>query len=129
LDTLFHDAPGLKGLNAPLILTSENIPMDEFGKSDAFVGFVKYKKLGLRMDAILKGKSSDRLTATELNFYLHSNPNYFNTYKLLGDYYDKILSDKAAAKSYYTLALSKEISSVPERVSIENRLKELYEKK
>ena len=128
LDTLFKNAPGLKGLNAPLVLTREDVAADEFGKSEAFVGFVKHKKLGLEMDAILKGKSKDRLTATELNFFLKSNPDYFYTYKLLGDYFDKILIDKAAAKSYYTLALTKEISSQPERLSIEKRLKELYDK-
>ena len=116
-------------MNARLSLTTEDVAADEFASSEAFQFFVKHKKLGLRMDAILRGKSDERLTATELNFYLKSNPDYFYTYKLLGDYYDKILIDKAAAKSYYTLALTKEISSEPERLSIEKRLKELYDKK
>jgi len=129
LDTLFAHAAGLPGLNAPLSLTTEDVAADEFGSSETFQSFVKHKKLGLRMDAILRGKSDDRLTATELNFYLHANPDYFYTYKVLGDYFDRILTDKAAAKSYYTLALTKEISSEPERLSIEKRLLELYNKK
>ncbi|MDF2457067.1 MAG: putative choloylglycine hydrolase [Cytophagaceae bacterium] len=129
LDTLFAHAAGMPGLNASLSLTTEDVPADEFGSSETFQSFVKHKKLGLRMDAILRGKSDDRLTATELNFYLHANPDYFYTYKVLGDYFDRILTDKAAAKSYYTLALTKEISSEPERLSIEKRLKELYDKK
>lgn len=129
LDSLFEHAPGVRGLRSSLYSNENSIAADPFSEGEAFGAFMKHKQLGLRMNAVLSGKTDERLTATELNFYLRANPNYFYTYKLLGDYNDRILNDKAAAKSYYTLALTKEISSEAERLSIENRLKELYEKK
>jgi isopenicillin-N N-acyltransferase like protein len=56
--------------------------------------------------------------------FISCNPEYFETYMILGNYY-KDQSDKERALKYYNLALTKEITTVQDREAIEKGISEV----
>jgi Tfp pilus assembly protein PilF len=52
---------------------------------------------------------------------IQSNPSYYDTFRLVGDYY-YLQGDDAKAKSYYEKALQLEIATEEERASIKKKL-------
>jgi len=124
LDSLFKKAPHAKDFNT--LLDTASIAEDPFMRTDSFKNFRKQKQLSLKIDELIKGKRTDLLSAEELAFFIQSNPNYFYTYKQAGDYQYKVLGNKKRAEAYYNKALGKEISSLAEQKSIEERLQKLH---
>lgn len=55
--------------------------------------------------------------------FLKINPEYYETYNITGDYMHMI-GDKESAKRYWSLSLEKEISTLPEKNNIEEKIKE-----
>ena len=124
LDSLFKKAPNNKNYKQ-LFDESSSIAQDEFTTTLAFQNFRKQKALSFRIDELLKGKRRDLLSSEEFKFFIEANPNYFYTYKQAGDYQLKMMGNKELAKKYYTIALTKEVSSLAEQKSIEERLLKL----
>ncbi|MCD4746646.1 MAG: tetratricopeptide repeat protein, partial [Bacteroidales bacterium] len=64
---------------------------------------------------------NEKIVFTDKN-YISTNPEFFMTYSLLGDYYKKSKQyDKAI--EYYNIALEKEINSFRELKNIKERIK------
>ncbi|MNW69781.1 hypothetical protein D3C74_488690 [compost metagenome] len=55
---------------------------------------------------------------------MFANPSYYDTYRILGDYYMHY-RNKAKAEEMYAMALKKEIATEGERKAIQKKLKQL----
>ena len=58
------------------------------------------------------------------NEFISSNPEYYQTYLLTGNYYFTF-GQMEKARDYYQLSLSREFENMPSRNIVEERLKEL----
>jgi len=110
---------GLHGLqhNVELYDSSRTVPADTFLYTQQFHEFEKYRQL---KQQVADGGSvnTDSLVA--------SNPNFYHTYVLAGDYSFKRKDYKKAA-SYYETALTKVIATKPEENHIRRQLKKCKE--
>ncbi len=91
--------------------------------SSEYVDFMKYRELLIVFqDAIKEEKKipSEEIGVEEL---IRSNPEFFQVYVTLGQYYQMLDSDTEAIK-YYNLALEKEVSSADERKKIKNSIRD-----
>lgn len=96
------------------------IKKDSFLTTQAYKNYEKYRVL---RGAILKSISEDKkIEAASIVAFKNSNPNYWETYFLIGKYYYK--------KGYYTAALqefetslTKEITTVPDQKTVEKYIK------
>ena len=75
---------------------------------------MKFKALSQRLE---EGDTVNNAADSLIKY----NPNYFMTYKILGDYYGKMDPAEKAA-DYYRMALTKEPPSEAERKYIEKQL-------
>jgi isopenicillin-N N-acyltransferase-like protein len=102
--------------------TALNIPADSFLFSSSYKDFLFYKKTSDEITAYLNKEKKD-LTLSDLQIkkYITSNLDFFNVYLLLGDYLQKKENYNEAIK-YYRKALSKELPSVSQRKSIQNKI-------
>ncbi len=124
LDSVFSVFPKLNEIKE-LTVDSLLIWEDDFVDSKSFEDFLFFKDIknqmqeGLRMDEFTM--NYDATYAFE-----KSNPEYYLTYWLLGDYYSKN-KQPHEAEICYEIALTKEIATEPEKAIIENSLKEIRE--
>lgn len=104
--------------NAELYDSSRNVPADSFLFTPSFHEFEKYRQM--KQD-IADGKpvNTDSLVA--------SNPHFYHTYVLAGDYLFKQKKYKEAV-GYYETALTKVIATKPEENHISSQLKKCREK-
>jgi isopenicillin-N N-acyltransferase like protein len=91
------------------------IAADPFVQSIDYQNFVKFRKYKQQIAA---GQTVD------IDSLIESNPNYYDTYRLAGDYCAKN-GNKVAAQIYYKLALTKEIATKQEADEIQNKLNKL----
>ena len=99
--------------NQEISETSLNIPADSFITSDAFKHFVQFRSFKQR---ITDGQAIDA------DSLVASNPEYYHTYVLAGDYLFK-KGDRLKALNYYQLALTKEIATKKEEAHIKEQIK------
>jgi isopenicillin-N N-acyltransferase-like protein len=124
LDSVFSVFPKLHQI-VELTVDSLLIWEDDFVDSKEFEDFLFFKDVknqmqeGLRMDEFTM--NYDATYAFE-----KANPEYYLTYWLLGDYYSKN-KQPHEAEICYEIALSKEIATNPEKLKIEENLKQLQE--
>ena len=78
-----------------------------------------YRDLSAQIRDAIKNKSA--LEPQRVEDFVSSNPDYYQTYELLGDYY-KISGETLKAKEMFSLALEKEIPYTSDRISIEKKL-------
>ena len=98
------------------------IPADSFLYSKNYNKFLFYKD---NKKSIKKWTSKMKPLDTELlNTFESSNPDYYETYNILGDYFLK-LKENEKAKKLYKEALGKEIANQSERIKIQNKINEL----
>ena len=104
--------------NVELYDSSRTVPADTFLYTQQFREFEKYRHL---KQQIADGETinADSLVA--------SNPNFYHTYVLAGDYSFKRKEYKKAA-GYYQAALTKVIATKPEEKHIRSQLKKCEEK-
>ncbi len=124
LDSVFAVFPAMTE-NRELYIDSLTIPPDTFLYSEDYQMFIKFKKL---KDKIKSASKNEKETVSEkdIDEFLKTNPEYFYTYQVAGDYYfEKGKFDKA--EGFYKIALTKEVTTLPEKRNIENRLKEINE--
>jgi len=89
-----------------------DIAPDTFLQTKEFKDFLVYRQLKQRM---LDGKTID------VKLMVASNPNFYHSYVLAGDYEFKH-GDKAQAKAYYETALTKVIATKQEENKIRKRI-------
>lgn len=109
-----------------LATSSLNIAKDPFVDSEEFENYEQFKMMTLEMEKAVDGNDvmlSDDFTA----FYQSLNPDFWLGYYLAGKYYFK-LKDYSRAKSEFEKALTKEITTIPDRQNVEKYLKKILEK-
>jgi tetratricopeptide (TPR) repeat protein len=77
--------------------------------------FAKWKQFHHMKEALQQGESVD------IPAFINTNPEFYHTYWLAGDYYFK-RKDYAHAKQYYEQALTKVIATRPEEKKIREQL-------
>lgn len=126
LDSVFTGFPVLNE-KMELTIDSLEIAEDPFVKSTEYEEFIFFKDVKQQMQEGLKmDKFNMNYDATYA--FEKSNPEYYLTYQLLGDYYVKN-KQPHEAEICYEIALTKEIATEPEKREIEGSLKKLRQKK
>lgn len=95
-----------------IALNELNIPADSFIYTQTYTDFLKFRTNKM---AQLAGGAVDTATV------VHSNPKYYDAYRIAGDYCQKEGWHKAAI-AYYQKALTLEIATVEERQAIEQKI-------
>lgn len=98
--------------------TANTIAPDSFLYSSEYRDFLVFRKNKM---ALLAGKPVDTAAV------VHSNPNYYDAYRIAGDY-SKLKGWYKAAINYYKQALQYEVATVDEREKIEEKITECEEK-
>lgn len=101
---------------------SGNIPEDPFLYSSAFQDYEKYRILEREIERALNSKES--IAVDTLEQLQKLNPEYWKAYYLTGKYYYQ-KKYNAAAKNAFAKALTKEITTLPDRQKIEKYLQKL----
>lgn len=121
LDEIFKNRKG----NPSYISLSNpglNIAEDPFVHSKAYKDYENYRILEREVEAAIAKKED--IAPETLRELQNTNPEYWKAYYLTGKYYfDK--KYKAAAKKAFEKALTKEITTVPDKKRIEKYLKKL----
>lgn len=123
LDSVFKNMPGMVK-NVELYEKEYEIPADSFQFSMNFKQFIHFKELKQKIQTIIKNKGYLNKEEDEINQFIETNPEYFYVYQLAGDYFFQ-RKNYPKAKEQYLKALTKEISTVPEKNSIIEQLKEI----
>lgn len=97
---------------------SLNVSQDSLMNTKAFQGFITFRNLK---------KSIQNEENVDINKLIESNPNYYHTYVLAGDYVFKE-NKYEEAYSYYKMGLTKEIATVGEKNYILDQIEKCVEK-
>lgn len=122
LDTIFANPIAQPSID------SQNIAPDSFLYSSNYKKFQAFKIESKNIIAYIKGDSKYfQMDPAKVEAYKNLNPNYFYTYELLGDYFNKNKS-MDMAKSYYLQALQHDMPSETDRANLKNKLATLNQK-
>jgi len=118
LDEVFKSFPENTG-PAEIHIQAENIPADAFLNTSLYRGYENFRKL---KSYILWFTSHEKFTLPEnvLTAFEGSNPNFYHTHELLGDYHKAHKNIPQALKAYEK-ALSLEIATLGEKENIEKK--------
>ena len=106
-----------------LSIPREEIPADPFLYSVDYQNYEQFRILNREFDQALSDKNIT-LSSQQIEAYLSSNPDYWMVYYKLGEYYLQKGYDRAAAQAFQK-ALTKEITTLPNRQMIVNKLKKI----
>jgi hypothetical protein len=123
LKKIFSEAPGLE-VKKELYEKEQNIPVDPFLYSAEFKKFNVYKRFRDAFRLLHKEELNYEVDEKMIKGFISCNPEYFETYSILGQYY-KDRSNKERALKYYNLALTKEITTLQDREQIEKAINQL----
>ncbi|KJJ39761.1 acyl-CoA--6-aminopenicillanic acid acyl-transferase [Aequorivita vladivostokensis] len=121
LDEVFANRqgnPATKTISNP----KGNIAEDTFVHSKQYKDYEEYRILEREVEAAIENKET--ISAEKLAALQQKNPEYWKAYYLMGKYYFEKNYD-AAAKIAFEKALTKEITTVPDREKIEKFLQKL----
>ena len=111
------------GLNDVILNdTSLTIPADPFLYSERYKDFRHYKNLKKKIQKAIKQNNS--LSFDTLGLLVKLNPEYFESYEILGDYHQK-KSDHKKARIYYKKALKLAIDTCSTIPSIQEKIENL----
>lgn len=129
LNKIFAEAIGMK-TNREICEQALNIPADTFLLSDQYQDFLKFKTYKKELLALKQaGPVNTNMTMlADQTKIIATNPEFYYTYWLLGDYYRFYLSDFATALNYYKIALTKEVPRDNEIEYLENSIRICKEK-
>lgn len=98
--------------------TAMNIAADPFLKTEEYARFLDFRKAKMSwMDKV-------KISAGQ---FVANNPEYYDAYRLEGDYWSAQQNDTRALE-YYRWALTKEIATLGEREAIEEKIRKITEK-
>jgi len=126
LDKVFEQSKNPEALQS-ISDKGRELPADSFLYTPSFQEFMYYHQTALKLSDWLDGLSDAAVSEEEVKKLMASNPLYFNSYVLAGDYYVKSSNEKEALKCYKA-AMTKELSSVEDRKRIEERIAKLQKK-
>jgi len=123
LKTVFKERPD----NQPKSFETEqlNIAKDDFLNSKSFSDFQQFKIENHKIDLALEKR--EILSQDYLHYYESLNPNYWVVYYKTGLYFYQ-QKEYASAKANFEKALTKEITTAPEKAAIEKYLKKVKRK-
>ncbi len=99
-----------------------NIPKDKFISTEAFKKYEEYRKLRHQLIQIIDSKGSAELQFLE--DLKSSNPDYWETYYLIGNYYYNKGYYRAALNEF-NAALTKEVTTVPDKEQLKKYIKKI----
>jgi isopenicillin-N N-acyltransferase like protein len=126
LKKIFSEASGLN-VKKELYEKELNVPADPFIYSVEFRKFKIYKQFREAFKFLHKHELAYEIDKKTITGFINCNPEYFETYFILGNYY-KDRNDKEQALKYYNLALTKEITTAQDKEAIEKGMKDLESK-
>lgn len=121
LTTIFKNCVGLSQ-KIEICDTALTIAADPFLSSVAYRNFMRYKVISHYISDCIKMKTPHRISAEMETAFIQSNPEQYEVYSLLGDYYFRIKNLKKASE-FYNQALRKEIPLKKEVNHIQEQLK------
>ncbi|MCX6198998.1 MAG: C45 family autoproteolytic acyltransferase/hydrolase [Bacteroidetes bacterium] len=121
LKKIFIEAPSMKE-NRELNETALAIPADSFLLSADWENFLQWRELKQEIKHATNDKKELNNEKNTANNFIQFNPEFWETYFYLGEYY-KAKSDKASAKKYFDLALTKEINDTHEADKMREEIK------
>ncbi len=117
---------GKKPVNGTLARSELNIPKDPFLDSQAFKNYEEYKFANAEISDAVNDKTIE-LTDGFIPHYQSLNPDFWLVYYQAGKYYFN-RKEYSRAKPEFEKALSKEITTVPDRENVEKYLKKTEKK-
>nr|WP_306552722.1 C45 family autoproteolytic acyltransferase/hydolase [Chryseobacterium sp. WG23] len=122
LNTIFSD----KGLQHSDFSTSQlNIGKDPFVESQEFKNYEEYRVVNTKISDAIQNR--ELLTDSYITRYHSLNPDFWKVYYMAGKYYF-YRKEYAKAKTEFEKALTKEITTVPDRKDTEKFLKKTLKK-
>ncbi len=126
LNKVFAEAPTLKA-KKELYEKELNVPADSFLYSKEYKNFVSYKLFREGFQVKRKHNVKYSIDSKTISNFIQSNPELWETYFILGNYYSDEKNTTEALK-YYNLALSKEITTLQDKEAIEKSIVQAQEK-
>lgn len=123
LNKVFSEAENIKSFS---IINEENltIPSDSFLVSQDFKNFNRFKEIRNLIHAAIKSNQKILDEDYLFNEIIELNPEFFETYVYVGDYFNQFkVTDKAILA--YKKALTKEIPNIYQAGNIESKLQDL----
>ncbi|WP_026450839.1 acyl-CoA--6-aminopenicillanic acid acyl-transferase [Aequorivita capsosiphonis] len=123
LDEVFSNRegnPSMTTLSSP----KENVPEDPFVHSKEYKDYEAYRILEREVEAAIS--KEENISPETLSALQQKNPEYWKAYYLTGKYYFG-KKYRAAARNAFEMALTKEITTVPDKERIEKYLQKLKE--
>ncbi len=109
-------------VNFPITIDSLQIPEDSFFSSSEYKDFERFNEI--RVDIINATHNVIELNEDLIAEFISTNPAYYETYRLLGDYYLVIENNEKAIK-FYELSLNKEIAYQEDSVVMKHQINEI----
>lgn len=106
----------------PIAIDSLLIEADPFYGSTDYERFQKFKSL--KENIIQSAKEETPINPKTIQSFIQTNPEYYETYRLVGNYYAK-LKNRSAAIEHYKIALTKDIAYKEDSIFIVNQIKTL----
>ncbi|MGE8514268.1 MAG: C45 family autoproteolytic acyltransferase/hydrolase [Chryseobacterium culicis] len=123
LNEIFSDKPLSQSLQAK---TKLNIVRDPFADSEEFAYYEQSKMLAKEINEAAENKDI-LLTDDLIPYYQSMNPDFWQVYYQSGKYYFN-KKEYSKAKTEFEKALTKEITTVPDRKNVEKYLKKTLKK-
>lgn len=123
LNEIFSDKPLSQSLQAK---TKLNIVRDPFADSEEFAHYEQSKMLAKEINEAAENKDI-LLTDDLIPYYQSMNPDFWQVYYQSGKYYFN-KKEYSKAKTEFEKALTKEITTVPDRKNVEKYLKKTLKK-
>lgn len=121
LNKIFNDSI----LNYKMSVDSLRIEKDKFILTKEYANYEQYRIQNLKLTKLLEEKKE--IKENVLTSYIQNNPDFWKVYALVGDYYFQ-QKDYQQAVIYYKLALTKEITTTPDRNKTEKKLSKCIRK-
>ena len=121
LNKIFNDSI----LNYKMSVDSLRIEKDKFILTKEYANYEQYRIQNLKLTKLLEEKKE--IKENVLASYIQNNPDFWKVYALVGDYYFQ-QKDYQQAVIYYKLALTKEITTTPDRNKTEKKLSKCIRK-
>ncbi|WP_394798418.1 C45 family autoproteolytic acyltransferase/hydolase [Chryseobacterium indologenes] len=122
LNEIFSDH-GLQKDN--LAKSGLNIATDPFVNSEEFRNYETYRQINIKVSDAIRGRGI--LTEDFLSRYLSLNPDFWKGYFMAGKYYF-YKKEFSKAKTEFEMALTKEITTIPDKKNVEKYLHKTLKK-
>ncbi len=100
------------------------IKADTFLYSKEYLGFLKYKYISAVIKEFTKEKEPLNMDTITTHYFISQNPEYFNTYVVLGNFFEMNLNFSRAL-SYYEKSLTKVFEKTTDRERIIKKIEQI----